>query len=49
MRISKYEIRNNNNWRRMVGLSIAYQLIERNISKNIVLIEKESNIGMHTR
>ena len=32
----------------MVGLSIAYQLIERNISKNIVLIEKESNIGMHS-
>ena len=32
----------------MVGLSIAYQLIERNITKKIILIEKEKNIGMHS-
>ena len=32
----------------MVGLSIAHQLIERNISKNIILIEKESQIGIHS-
>ena len=32
----------------MVGLSIAYQLIERNISHNIVLIEKEKELGMHS-
>ncbi len=32
----------------MVGLSIAYQLIERNISKKIVLIEKENKVGMHS-
>ncbi|MAV63586.1 MAG: FAD-dependent oxidoreductase [Candidatus Marinimicrobia bacterium] len=32
----------------MVGLSIAYQLMERNISNNIALIEKEKKIGLHS-
>ena len=32
----------------MVGLSIAYQLIERNISNKIILIEKEKKVGMHS-
>ena len=32
----------------MVGLSIAYQLIERNISASIVLIDKEKELGMHS-
>jgi len=32
----------------MVGLSIAYQLIERGISKNIIIIDKENNLGCHT-
>ncbi len=32
----------------MVGLSIAYQLIERNISKKIIIIEKENEIGLHS-
>ena len=32
----------------MVGLSIANQLLERNISKNIVVIDKEKSLGMHS-
>ncbi len=32
----------------MVGLSIAYQLLERNISKNICIIDKEVSVGMHS-
>ena len=32
----------------MVGISIAYQIIERNISKNILIIDKEDNLGLHT-
>ncbi len=32
----------------MVGLSIAYQLIERGISKDIIIIDKENNLGCHT-
>ena len=32
----------------MVGLSIAYQLIERNIAKKIIIIEKEKKIGLHS-
>ena len=32
----------------MVGLSLAYQLIERGISKKIILIEKEESVGMHS-
>ncbi len=32
----------------MVGLSIANQLIEKKITKNIVIIEKESQLGAHT-
>ena len=32
----------------MVGLSIAYQLIERNISSKIIIIEKENTVGLHS-
>ena len=32
----------------MVGQSIAYQLIERKISNNIIIIEKENEVGLHT-
>ena len=32
----------------MFGLSIANQLLERNISKNIVVIDKEKSLGMHS-
>ena len=32
----------------MVGLTIAHQLIEKNISKNICLIDKESTLGRHS-
>ena len=32
----------------IVGLAIAYQLLERGISNNIVIIEKEKEIGMHS-
>jgi L-2-hydroxyglutarate oxidase LhgO len=32
----------------MVGLSLAYQLIERGITKKIILIEKEESVGMHS-
>ena len=32
----------------IVGLSIAYQIIERDISKNIIIIDKENNLGLHT-
>ncbi len=32
----------------MVGISIAYQIIERNISKNILIIDKEDSLGLHT-
>ena len=32
----------------MVGLSIANQLLERNISKKIVVIDKEKSLGMHS-
>ena len=32
----------------IVGLSIAYQLIERKISKSIIIIEKEKDLGLHT-
>ncbi|WP_320664282.1 FAD-dependent oxidoreductase [Prochlorococcus sp. MIT 1223] len=32
----------------MVGLSIANQLVDRKISSNIVLIEKEDLLGLHS-
>ena len=32
----------------IVGLSIAYRLVERGVSKNILIIEKEKKIGSHT-
>tara|TARA_B100000212_G_C27379509_1_gene536331 strand:- start:1245 stop:2459 length:1215 start_codon:yes stop_codon:yes gene_type:complete len=32
----------------MVGLSIANQFLERNISKNIVVIDKEKSLGIHS-
>ena len=32
----------------MVGQSIAFQLIERKISKKITIIEKENEVGLHT-
>ena len=32
----------------MVGLALAYQLIERGISTKIILIEKEESVGMHS-
>ena len=32
----------------MVGLSLANQLIEREITNNILVIEKEKQIGMHS-
>ena len=32
----------------MVGLSLAYQLLERGISKDIIILEKEKDLGMHT-
>ena len=32
----------------IVGLCLANQLIENNISSNIVVIDKESSLGMHT-
>ena len=32
----------------MVGLSVAHQLIERKLSKNITIIDKENSLGMHT-
>ena len=32
----------------MVGMSVAYQLLERDISKNIIIIEKEKDAGFHS-
>ena len=32
----------------MVGLSLAHQLIERDITKDIVIFDKEKQLGMHT-
>lgn len=32
----------------MVGLSIAYQLISRKIAKRIIIIDKESDLGLHS-
>ena len=32
----------------IVGLTIAYRLIERNISSKIIILEKEKEIGLHT-
>ncbi len=32
----------------MVGLSLAYQLIKRNIGKRIIIIEKEEQLGKHS-
>ena len=32
----------------MVGLCIANQLVEKNISRKIIVIDKESTLGMHT-
>ena len=32
----------------MVGLSVAYQLIDRGITNKITIIDKESELGMHT-
>ena len=32
----------------MVGLSLAYQLYERGISKDIIIFDKEKELGMHT-
>ena len=31
----------------MVGLCIAYQLLERNIAKRILIVEKEKSLGLH--
>ena len=32
----------------MVGLTIAYQLIKRNLSNQIIIVEKENQIGLHS-
>ncbi len=32
----------------MVGLSLAYELLNRKISKNIIVLDKEKELGMHT-
>ncbi len=32
----------------MVGLSIANQLIEKNVTRNIVILEKENDVGLHS-
>ena len=32
----------------MVGLSIAFQLIKKNITKNICIIDKEKKLGLHS-
>ena len=32
----------------MVGLSLAYQLISRKIAKRIIIIDKESDLGLHS-
>ena len=32
----------------IVGLSLAYELLERKISKNIIILDKEKELGMHT-
>lgn len=32
----------------IVGLSLAYQLIERKIAKNIIIIDKEPELGLHS-
>ena len=32
----------------IVGLTIAYQLLERDISSNIFIVERESRLGVHT-
>ena len=32
----------------IVGLTIAYQIIKRGISRNIIILEKENNLGLHT-
>ena len=32
----------------MVGLSLANQLLEKKISKNIVIIDKENKLGLHS-
>ena len=32
----------------IVGLTIAYQLLERNISSKIFIAERESRLGLHT-
>lgn len=32
----------------IVGLTLAYQILERKISSNIIIIDKEKSLGMHT-
>ena len=32
----------------MVGLSVAYQLLERGIAQKIILVEKENRLGLHS-
>ena len=32
----------------MVGLSVAHQLLERNIAKNITILDKEPSLGLHS-
>ena len=32
----------------VVGLTIAHQLLERNISSKIIIIDKEPNLGLHS-
>lgn len=32
----------------MVGLSVAYQLLEREIAKNIIVLDKEAKVGCHS-
>ena len=32
----------------IVGLTIAYQIIKRGISRNIIILEKENKLGLHT-
>ena len=32
----------------IVGLSLAHQIIARGVTKNIVIIDKEKSLGLHT-
>ena len=37
-----------NIWRGIMGLTIAHQLIERKIAKNIIILDKEPKLGLHS-